>query len=245
MGRPERRSIRLPGYDYSDSGVYFVTICTQNHWELFGRIVGVDPCVNPSVGADPCVCPKINLKMLLNNVGQMINRWWVRIPERFTPLEKVTDEVGTGKNIDADPVRNKFLDGVRERSSLTGFTDITLDAYKIMPNHLHGIIVIKPLSNGRTHGSVIGRTHGSAPTLGNIVQWFKTMTTNEYIRAVKNYQWQPFDGRLWQRNYYEHIIKDYEEWEKIREYIVKNPEKGEDDRNNPLNLSKPIIASSA
>ena len=216
MGRPERRSIRLPGYDYSDSGVYFVTICTQNHWELFGRIVGVDqcvnpkvgvdPCVNPSVGADPCVCPKINPKMLLNDAGQMINRWWVKIPERFT--------------------------------------NITTDIYQIMPNHLHGIIVIKPLSNERTHGSEIGRTRWSAPTLGNIVQWFKTMTTNEYIRAVKNHQWQPFDDRLWQRNYYEHIIKDYEEWERIREYIVKNPEKWEDDRDNPLNFSKPIIASS-
>jgi len=75
MGRPERRSIRLPGYDYSDSGVYFVTICAQNHWELFGRIVGADPCVcpndpcvNPNVGADLCVCPKINPKMLLKTM---------------------------------------------------------------------------------------------------------------------------------------------------------------------------------
>ena len=61
--------------------------------------------------------------------------------------------------------------------------------------------------------------------LHRVVQWFKTMTTNEYIRNVKQNNWPVFNGSLWQRNYYEHIIRNEEELNKIREYI----------RNNPLN----------
>ncbi|MGB9853103.1 MAG: transposase, partial [Candidatus Kapaibacteriota bacterium] len=59
--------------------------------------------------------------------------------------------------------------------------------------------------------------------LHKIVQWFKTMTTNEYIRNVKNNGWEPFDKKLWQRNYYEHIIRNEKELNKIREYIINNP----------------------
>jgi len=66
--------------------------------------------------------------------------------------------------------------------------------------------------------------------IGNLVDWFKTMTTNEYIRGVKQYGWKRFDGKLWQRNYYEHIIRSEEEYERIADYIVDNPEKWQEDK---------------
>ena len=66
--------------------------------------------------------------------------------------------------------------------------------------------------------------------IGNLVDWFKTMTTNEYMRGVKQYGWKRFDGKLWQRNYYEHIIRSEEEYERIAGYIIDNPEKWKEDK---------------
>jgi len=63
-----------------------------------------------------------------------------------------------------------------------------------------------------------------------MVQWFKTMTTNEYIRNVKQKHWKPFDGKLWQRNYYEKIVRDEKSLRRIREYIVNNPYQWQNDK---------------
>ena len=65
------------------------------------------------------------------------------------------------------------------------------------------------------------------------MDWFKTMTTNAYIAGVKQSGWPPFPGRLWQRNYYERIIRDDGELSGIREYIRLNPVKWADDNENP------------
>jgi putative transposase len=69
-----------------------------------------------------------------------------------------------------------------------------------------------------------------------IIQWLKTMTTNEYIRNVKQNNWKLFDQKLWQRNYYDRIIRNEKELDKIRKYIFENPLKWELDKNNPENL---------
>jgi len=60
-------------------------------------------------------------------------------------------------------------------------------------------------------------------SIPKIVQWFKTMTTNGYICNAKQNGWKPFNSRLWQRNYYEHIIRNEIELNQIREYIINNP----------------------
>jgi REP element-mobilizing transposase RayT len=100
------------------------------------------------------------------------------------------------------------------------FPTVRADTLIAMPNHLHGILTILGVGlDGRTFAS-------SAPTaasLPTVVQWFKTMTSNDYIRGVKERGWAPFHGRLWQRNYYEHVIRDGRSLEKIREYIDTNP----------------------
>lgn len=103
-----------------------------------------------------------------------------------------------------------------------------------MPNHLHGIVVITDTIVGADLrvGPVAEGAHAGAP-LPAIIQWFKTMVTNEYIRGVKITSWPSFDRRLWQRNYYEHIIRDDESLNRIRQYIPDNPRRWPFDRENP------------
>ncbi|MBW1889107.1 MAG: hypothetical protein JRI93_01080 [Deltaproteobacteria bacterium] len=97
------------------------------------------------------------------------------------------------------------------------FSIIELIEYVIMPNHIHGIIAIVgvPLVGTRkTVGDAPKRADTRpAPTagLGDIVGAFKSITTHEYIRGVKQHGWSPFPGKLWQRNYYEHIVRNKNE----------------------------------
>ena len=189
-----RRSIRLPGYDYSQEGWYFITICTQKWLCLFGEIV--------------------QNRMQLNDAGLMVEEWW----------KKSTDK----------------------------FPHVQIDEYVVMPNHFHGIISIgvvhhgvgatpcgRPQNHhepGQSHGNArngLGRPHGAAPTIGDVVRWFKTMTTNQYIRGVKQNGWKPFFKKLWQRNYYEHVIRDEEELNHYRQYVTDNPANWQTDEENP------------
>ena len=89
------------------------------------------------------------------------------------------------------------------------FDGVKICEYIIIPNHLHFII------------SKTG-DHAGSPLL-DIVGWFKTMTTNEYIENVKNNMFPPFDKKIWQRNYYEHIIRDESDYIETKEYILNNP----------------------
>jgi putative transposase len=75
-------------------------------------------------------------------------------------------------------------------------------------------------------------------TIGDVMDWFKTMTTNEYIRGVKNLGWEPFNGRLWQRNYYEHIIRNDFAYDGIAAYIIQNPDRWLDDIYFPTENSR-------
>lgn len=84
------------------------------------------------------------------------------------------------------------------------------------------------VASGGRHIGLPLRLHREI-TIGDVVQWFKTMTTNDYIRGVKNDKWLRFNGRLWQRNYWEHTIRNQSAHENISSYILHNPSKwGED-----------------
>jgi hypothetical protein len=74
--------------------------------------------------------------------------------------------------------------------------------------------------------------------LGEIIGAFKSITTVAYIRGVKQHGWAPFPGKLWQRNYYEHVIRDEHDMNRIREYIIYNPAKWQEDNDNPMNWNK-------
>ena len=69
--------------------------------------------------------------------------------------------------------------------------------------------------------------------MGDVVGAFKSVTTVEYVRGVRGLGWQRFDKRLWQRNYFERVIRDESELGRIREYIANNIMKWEFDRENP------------
>ena len=119
-----------------------------------------------------------------------------------------------------------------------------------MPNHIHGIIIIedtdhktnivgadlcvcpKEFARSAKDENIEKGAHTGAP-LQEIIQWFKTMTTNEYIRGVKKHGWKPFSGKFWQRGYYEHVVRNSKELDLIREYIITNPARWAYDRENP------------
>ena len=116
------------------------------------------------------------------------------------------------------------------------FPDIECMEYIIMPNHFHCIwhnvgadpCVCPNASNNNTPCGILGEHMGSP--LHRVIQWFKTMTTNEYIRNINNNQWIPFNKRLWQLNYYEHIIRNQHSYEEISDYIITNPLRWEKDQ---------------
>ncbi len=107
---------------------------------------------------------------------------------------------------------------------------VQLDAFQIMPNHVHGIMVICRgfARKTPTHG-VFG--HVESGSLSCIIRSFKSEITKQ-IRIMINDREFP----VWQRNFYEHIIRNEKELSKIREYILLNPNMWKRDRNNPENL---------
>ncbi|MDA8084377.1 MAG: hypothetical protein M0024_12040 [Nitrospiraceae bacterium] len=206
-----RRSVRLKGFDYTREGAYFVTICIQGRECILGDIADGE--------------------MGLNEYGRIVAGEWLR-----TAVVRTT---------------------------------VDLDAYVVMPNHFHGIMVINdihPISvvgarrclapfggtepgisgNGEDGETNEGRatggnraTHRVAPTVaagsvGSIIGQFKSITTKR-INRLRNVSGVP----VWQRNYYERIIRNEKELDRIRDYIINNPSRWSDDKehpNNPLSL---------
>ncbi|GHV15623.1 hypothetical protein AGMMS49938_14300 [Fibrobacterales bacterium] len=172
-----RCSIRLSNYDYSQNGLYYITICVQNREYLFGEIT--------------------NGEMILNDAGQIVETVLNELPQHYS--------------------------------------NVQLDAFIVMPNHIHCIIAIvgagfKPAQNETAN---IGRTgFKPAPTgsksrihgLPEIVRGLKTFSARK-INALHN----TMGEKLWQLNYYEHIIRDEKSYQTISEYIVNNPANWQND----------------
>lgn len=109
------------------------------------------------------------------------------------------------------------------------YPNVKIDKYVIMPDHIHfillnyGIINVHSGDHVLTGDQILAGDHIGSPLLPQMVGWFKTMTTNEYIRGVKNGLYPPFNKHIWQRNYYEHIIRNKVEYQNIWQYINDNP----------------------
>jgi REP element-mobilizing transposase RayT len=179
-----RRSIRLKGYDYSQAGMYFVTIVTQGQEALFGEVVEGE--------------------MRLNRLGEIVQKWWGFLPDHFP--------------------------------------DIELGAFVIMPNHVHGIIILHggrgtvPVPRNEETAQLGGKNQskegGETPplrerTLGQIVAYFKYQSTKE-INALRGGP----AAKIWQRNYYEHILRNQQDLELTWLYIESNPARWETDLEN-------------
>ncbi|MBI5414647.1 transposase [Candidatus Peregrinibacteria bacterium] len=268
-----RRSIRLQGYDYSQNGAYFITICVQNRECVFGEIK--------------------NGEMFLNDAGKMVQLIWEEIPEFYRGIEidafqimpnhihgiiviqHECSTVGAGPRAcpEIEDARPKIIDTCPEdiriyHGNIHACRDVVRVYREISDVHINefGIfhdIIGKPQNiigqsqniNGQPQNAIgqsqnitgqpqnaigqsqniTGQRQGVAPTeskilsLPDIVHRFKTMTTKKYTDGVKNNNWQPFSGKLWQRNYHEHIIRDEISLEKIREYIINNPYNWDED----------------
>lgn len=196
MNEPRRKpTLRLPEYDYATTGSYFVTITVWNQACLFGRI---------DQGALDLSVP-----------GLMVESWWGNIERRFPTT--------------------------------------MLGPYVVMPNHLHGVIHLGAIAEpnainneeGDHAGSPVRRSAApqdfvraarrgrptyedgasieGPPSLSTVVGWFKTMTTNDYIRGVREFGFPPFDRRLWHRTYYDHIVRNSTDLARIERYIEDNP----------------------
>ena len=170
-----RRSIRLKGYDYTRSGLYFITICTYQKQCLFGDI--------------------LDKQLRLNDFGNTASECWQAIPKHFPKIK--------------------------------------LDEFVIMPNHIHGILFITDNHRGKAlpcsyKGKFGNPVAGSIPT---IIGSYKSAVTKR-INIIRNSK----GSSLWQRNYYEHIIRNEESLNRIREYIINNPLSWKTDKlhsNNP------------
>ena len=139
-----RRSIRLKGYDYSNEGGYFITICTRNR-ELYFDIYP-------------------DLKEIVENE-------WKNIPNRYL--------------------------------------HVSLDEFVIMPNHIHGIIIVRATLAVAQNENAVDRNKRAgaspAPTVGDIVGSFKSLCVNKWLEFANIHNLQAI-GKIWQRNYYEHIM---------------------------------------
>ena len=155
MELPKRKSPRIPGYDYSANGAYFITICTHQKKSLFGP-----------VGAD---------------------------------------------SISARMIKRTFLETIQK------YAYVKAPIYVVMPNHFHAIIEIERADME------------SAPTISQIIQAFKRLSTIEYIKLVNENALPPFDGKVWQRSFHDHVIRGEQDYLKIWNYIEGNPSKWEED----------------
>lgn len=164
--RHHRRSIRLKGFDYTQSGAYYITVVTYQRRHFFGDVV--------------------NGVMRLNELGQIAHDEWFKT------------------------------------SVLRPYVELFEDEFVVMPNHVHGIIWIR----NNIVGTGVGAERRSAPTnpnvppksLGTIVRAYKSAVTYA-VNALQDQR----GGVLWQRNYYEHVIRDEKGLRTIRDYILSNP----------------------
>ena len=180
-----RRSIRIPEYDYTQPGAYFITCVTYQRLHLFGEIA--------------------NGNYEFSKLGELAKKEWDHLAKRFPGIE--------------------------------------LDEYVIMPNHIHGIILINGVG---ARGALKQTAHldkpraptkegfgapvaGSIPT---IIRSYKSSVT-QLGRSAYGFHSNP----IWQKNYFEHVIRNNDEWERIRLYVQENPLNWESDEENIKPLS--------
>ena len=149
MDKNDRKPTRLKDYDYSQSGVYFITICTNN------------------------------MKCCLSDVGEGL---------RALPSIKLTEIGEEGKN-SIEFTNNKYK-------------SIHIEKYVVMPNHIHLLVSINNTTGGR----------GDPPL-------------QDVIRDIKSYTTHKYGSKLWQRSYYDHIIRNEEDYLYHIQYIEENPRK--------------------
>ncbi|MGM9475421.1 transposase [Pedobacter sp. GSP4] len=143
-----------------------------------------------------------------------------------------------GNVSDGEMILNEFgAIAYNEWINLTDrFSNFELDVFQIMPNHMHGIIVLSDIETtvgatlavAQEEDTVNRATARVAPTISDIVGAYKSIVSNACLQLCKSQN--KTMGKLWQRNYYEHIIRDARAYQNISDYIINNPKKWNDDK---------------
>lgn len=128
------------------------------------------------------------------------------------------------------------------------YPGVEIDEFVVMPNHLHAIVVLVGSSSDECSskwdpdtacgarglgGPLKTQCPAPNPSLFALMQRFKSLTTTRYIHGAKTAHWPRFSGRLWQRSFYDRVIRDEDEWNAFRQYILDNPVRWTIDRENP------------
>jgi REP element-mobilizing transposase RayT len=153
--------------------------------------------------------------MQLNDAGRMVEQWYAELENKY-PDKRCHEMV----------VMPNHFHCIIENISVVRATPCgcpPTDAHDVLQTDAH-----VPPSDAHVGAPLRGRPRTGA-TIPDAVDWFKTMTTNAYIRGVRDNGWPRFNRKLWQRNYYENIIRTPDAYENISNYIVNNPEKWKDD----------------
>jgi putative transposase len=208
----KRRSIRLKGYDYSRAGLYFITICVQNRKHLFGVVE--------------------NNEMIMNDAGKMVQVEWEKLTERFQHI-KLHEFIVMPNHFHGilEITVGAPLVGVRTViENKNDFNEQNVNKIKNELDVASNSSIIDETQNGQGQPQGIAPTVLPNKTVGDMMDAFKSITTVAYINGVKNCGWPTFDRKLWQRNYYENIIRDEKAFENISNYIVNNPSKWQADK---------------
>jgi REP element-mobilizing transposase RayT len=176
-----RHSIRLPGYDYTQPGAYFITICTYQKQCWFGDI--------------------IDGEMHFNQLGFIVYQFWRSLPHRFPHIE--------------------------------------LDAFVVMPNHVHGILVITDTRISTIEKDTLRKEQFGRPVPGSIptvIRSFKSAVTKR-INVMRELSTPP----IWQNNYYESIVRIEKGLDRVRQYIINNPTNWTEDEENPQDSADELL----
>ncbi|HET7272988.1 MAG TPA: transposase [Rubrobacter sp.] len=196
--RHHRRPIRMKGYDYTGDGAYFITICIHGRIHVFGAIVNGEMRFN-EYGREVANC----WSWLAERYPYVHLDQWVVMPDHMHAIIVITDDRGGGAGSN---VTGSY--GMRRGDSRAASTTSTA---------LTGSVDQPQV---RVDGGGIVRTNRKS--LGRLIGAFKTVST----RRVNDIRSTP-GAKLWQRNYYEHIIRDGRSLRCIREYIGSNPSRQE------------------
>ena len=198
-----RNSLRLKGYDYSQPGLYFLTICCQDRMPCFGYI--------------------IHSKMHLSDAGKMIEKWYFELENKFPHIKCHAMVVMPDHFHCMIEIITKGQTYVSAHSPNANHGDHGDHANP--GDHGDHANPGEHANPGRGENANPGRGEHIGSPLPLVIQWFKTMTTNEYIRGVKTLNWVPFNKKLWQRNYHDIIVRDNHAFQTISTYILQNPRK--------------------
>jgi REP element-mobilizing transposase RayT len=200
-----RHSIRLQGYDYSSEGAYFLTICTYQHQHMFGNI-------------DEGV-------MYLNQYGQIVHDEWeksaiiraeielgeyVIMPNHMHAIVFIVDDPRRGVRPNA-PTTNANTTNTNTKNTNTKNTNM------MNVNMMN----VNMMNVNTTYGKTNSENKPSglqSKSIGSLISGFKSSVTKQ-INLIRNTPGEP----VWQRNYWDHIIRNDESFDKIEDYIINNP----------------------